>query len=201
MDRAGNLYGTTEEGGVQNSGTVFELISPNLRGGRWTHSVLHKFTGGDDGSLPGGMIMDARGVLYGTTFGGGGTVFALTPPTGGETAWTETVLHNFARRTGDGNGPISGLLAGANGTLYGATVVGGSECNCGAVFALSPPAAGKTAWTERVLYRFAGGGDGAYPSGGRLVADANGVLYSTTFGGGGTGCGGGGCGTVYKLVP
>lgn len=95
-DAAGNLYGTTSDGGIHNNGTVFELTP--RQGGGWTESVLHSFGNGVDGTQPdAGLIFDATGNLYGTTSGGGihnyGTVFKLTPGQGG--GWTETVLHSF----------------------------------------------------------------------------------------------------------
>jgi len=82
FDSAGNLYGTTANGGAFNQGTVFEL-TPGTNGG-WTERVLHTFGNGQDGAEPiGGMIFDASGNLYGTTFNGGahngGTVFEITP--------------------------------------------------------------------------------------------------------------------------
>jgi uncharacterized repeat protein (TIGR03803 family) len=84
----------------------------------------------------------------------------------------------------------------ASGALYGTTVDGGLG-SVGTVFKLTPPAAGGTRWTERVLYSFQGRADGANPSA-RLIMDAGGALYGTTGGGGrGAGC----CGTVFKLVP
>ncbi len=95
LDAAGNLYGTTSQGGAYNSGIVFQL-TPSA--GSWTESVLHTFGQGTDGATPyAGVIFDAFGNLYGTTYKGGnatyGTAFELTPATGG--VWTETVLHNF----------------------------------------------------------------------------------------------------------
>src|ERR1700674_4271482 len=85
-DAAGNLYGTTEEGGVFGDGDVFELM-PNSSGG-WTETVLYTFTGGNDGRYPnGGVILDSAGNLYGTTAragqNGDGTVFELSPASGG----------------------------------------------------------------------------------------------------------------------
>ena len=101
IDAAGNLYGTTVEGGIHDLGTVFEL-SPE-EGGGWTEKVLHSFGHGTDGAGPyAGLIFDAAGNLYGTTnwaaFTTSGTVFELSPKGGG--GWTEKVLHSF----GNGNG-------------------------------------------------------------------------------------------------
>jgi uncharacterized repeat protein (TIGR03803 family) len=124
-------------------------------------------------------------------------VFELTPPSVGQGRWTETVLHRFTGAK-DGSFP-DGLILAQSGTLYGTTYLGEL---IGTVFQLTPPAAGKTGWTETTLYDFRGSqdGDGALPSGG-LVMDASGALYGTTEDGGGSGCLAAGCGTVFKLVP
>jgi uncharacterized repeat protein (TIGR03803 family) len=202
------LYGTTVAGGPGDFGTVFQLTPPAARGTGWTEKLLYIFKGGTDGAFPmAGLIIDARGALYGTTLGGGnstcnangcGTVFKLSPPAARTNLWTETVLYRFRGGT-DGFGPLAGLLAGAKGVLYGTTGFSGTGCECGTVFELAPPAAGRRVWTETVLYRFRGGTDGARPAAG-LVADAKGVLYGTTQEGG-TGCDDAGCGTVFKVVP
>ena len=98
-DSNGNLYGTTEYGGLYNYGTVFEL-TPTGTGG-WDEQVLWSFNfNGSDGAQPqAGLIIDRNGNLYGTTVGGGtsaeGTVFELKPPTSGESSWTESVLYSF----------------------------------------------------------------------------------------------------------
>src|ERR1017187_5215686 len=145
FDAAGNLYGTTSQGGtgsncVTGCGTVFELTP--AAGGGWTETVLHSFDlNGTDGSQPfAGLIFDAAGNLYGTTYGGGtytyGTVFELTPTAGG--SWTETVLHNFGNGT-DGSTPFAGLIFDAAGNLYGTTEQGGTD-NYGTVFELQVPA-------------------------------------------------------------
>jgi uncharacterized repeat protein (TIGR03803 family) len=92
-----------------------------------------------DGNLPfAGLIADEEGALYGTTAGGvansgNGTVFKLTPPAKGQTAWTETVLYSFCSlpSCSDGAVPVAGLIFGAQGALYGTTVRGGSGANNG----------------------------------------------------------------------
>jgi uncharacterized repeat protein (TIGR03803 family) len=173
MDAAGRLYGTTYEGGGadNNSGTVFEL-TPNAAKTRWTETVLYSFCtqGGEsctDGVLPhAGLIMDAAGRLYGTTYEGGahgaGTVFELTP-NAAKTTWTKTVLYSFGAQSGDGAYPeVAGLIMGASGQLYGTTTGGGAH-GAGTVFELTPNAA-KTTWTETVLYSFCAQGGGAAPT-------------------------------------
>jgi uncharacterized repeat protein (TIGR03803 family) len=121
MDAAGNLYGVTSAGGIYQCGifgcgTVFEL-SP-MEGGGWTETVLYNFGNGTDGAEPNGLIMDAAGNLYGLTemggLNGGGIAYELSPSQGG--GWTETVLYNFSRGGGYGNGSYS-LLRDAAGNL------------------------------------------------------------------------------------
>jgi uncharacterized repeat protein (TIGR03803 family) len=117
MDKAGNLYGTTEAGGAGNFGAVFRL-APN-----GTETVLLSFDY-SDGAFPfGRLIADKAGNLYGTTQQGGGwgadisgVVFKLTP------ARTETVLHVFDGQPGsDGAYPVDGLIMDRRGNLYGTT--------------------------------------------------------------------------------
>ena len=190
FDAAGNLYGTTVNlfGGV-GAGVVFKL-TPNPDG-TWTESVLYSFTGGADGGYPyGGVIMDAAGNLYGTTYSGGtssaGTVFKLTPNPDG--TWTESVLHSFTGGA-DGANPQAGLIFDAASDLYGTTPSGGA--GGGVVFKLTSTPDGT--WTQSVLYTFAHARNGANPEG-RLVLDTTGNLYGTTLRGGATGSG-----TVLQL--
>jgi uncharacterized repeat protein (TIGR03803 family) len=194
FDAVGNLYGTTEWGGTGVYGTVFELMP--TAGGTWTETVLHNFSvNGTDGDLPlGGLIFDAAGNLYGTTYEGGvydsdGTVFELTFTASG--SWTETVLHNFDDNDVDGYLPEGGLILDASGNLYGTTVAGGNLLK-GTVFELTPTAGGS--WTEKVLHNFSDNGkDGENPYAG-LISDAAGNLYGTTYEGGAYGYG-----TVFEI--
>jgi uncharacterized repeat protein (TIGR03803 family) len=192
QDAAGNLYGTTSNGGAHSYGTVFKL---NPTG---TETVLYSFTGGADGASPlAGLVMDAAGNLYGTTQLGGafsaGTVFEVSA------SGAEIVLYSFTGGS-DGSLPEGGLLIDAANNLYGTTDHGGDlTCGqglgCGTVFKLDKT--GK----QTVLYTFSGGTDGAYPQAG-LVMDAAGNLYGTASGGGDLTCNQGlGCGTVFKLTP
>jgi uncharacterized repeat protein (TIGR03803 family) len=126
---------------------------------RASETVLYNFKGQSDGANPqGGLIADTEGALYGTTVKGGshnqGTVFKLTPPAAGQTQWTETVLYSFTGAA-DGGTPVAALIFDTHGALYGTTQSGGSSNNAGTVFKLTPPAAGKTQWTETVLHTFA----------------------------------------------
>jgi uncharacterized repeat protein (TIGR03803 family) len=206
LDSAGNLYGTTENGGAFLKGTVFKL-SP-ASGGSYTETVLHSFTEGSDGGGPfAGVILDSAGNLYGTTAYGGnlidcgnfgcGTVFKLSPASGG--AYTETVLHAFTSGA-DGWDVVGGLVFDSAGNLYGTTVEGGSTsyCNgygCGTVFKLSPASGGS--YTETVLYSFTNVTDGDSPYAG-VVLDSVGNLYGTTIYGGASGPTG--AGTAFEIV-
>ena len=190
MDAAGHLYGTTNGGGSHGEGTVFELTPA----GRET--VLYSFcvqANCADGASPmAGLIRDAAGHLYGTTYGGGahgqGTVFELAA------AGRETVLHSFCSQGGcaDGANPMAGLIRDAAGHLYGTTSGGGAHGQ-GTVFELT--AAGR----ETVLYSFcpqSGCADGNNPDAG-LIMDASGKLYGTAAYGGAGDNGG----AVFKLTP
>jgi uncharacterized repeat protein (TIGR03803 family) len=200
LDTAGNLYGTTNQGGAHGVGAVFELVSHN---GKWTEKELHIFNDdGKDGQLPyAGLIRDNAGNLYGTTGAGGtrmcasntitcGTVFELTPGNG---KWTEKVLHRFNDK--DGAGPEDSLIMDASGNLYGTTESGGANsCSlgCGTVFELIP---GSGKWMEKVLYSFSSSGSlGNTPVAG-LIVDSGGNLYGTATSGGTYGDG-----TAFELI-
>jgi uncharacterized repeat protein (TIGR03803 family) len=210
LDAKGNLYGTTEQGGTQSDncyfgdkgcGVVFELSPAQVQGMPWTETVLHAFTGGDDGEVPlAGLVADGKGNFYGTTMFGGtgmwqsGVVFKV------DTAGNETVLYNFCSQNNegffcsDGALPEAGLIRDSQGNLYGTTSEGGyADYNQGegdgVVFKLTP------AGQESLLYSFSEG----YPNSG-LTMDAQGDFYGTTpSGGNDNGCLGRGCGIVFKL--
>jgi uncharacterized repeat protein (TIGR03803 family) len=190
FDGAGNLYGTTANGGTNGLGTVFEL-SPNGSGG-WNEKVLHSFNMTDGWQPWNSLLLDADGDLYGGTQWGGpynsGTVFELTPSTNG--TWTEKILHNFGK--GHDGVDSRGMIFGTDGSLYGTTAFGGSH-NIGIVYQLSPRANGK--WTEKILLNF-NGKNGYEPSFGNLLFDAAGNLYGTTIEGGPYDQG-----VVFQLVP
>ena len=172
----GLLYGTTFNGGAENSGTVFSLRPPATACKAalcpWLETVLYSFTGGADGSGPvyGDLSFDQAGNIYGTTVAGGssggGVVFKLTRSGG---SWTESALWNFTGGT-DGAAPYSGVISDSDGNLYGTTSGGGSNFS-GTVYELSPTQSG---WSETTLYSFTGEyGDGA----GGLIMDAHGNLF------------------------
>jgi uncharacterized repeat protein (TIGR03803 family) len=198
LDSAGNLYGTTRNGGAHTYGTVFEL-SP-VGDGTWTQLLLHSFqkNNGDGYNPWGGVIFDKARNLYGTTIAGGayggGTVFKLSPASGG--GWSERILHSFGNGT-DGNEPAVGLVADASGNLYGVTSRGGAYSTSTmpgrTVFKLSP--VGNGSWTEAILHSFGKGTDGSVPSG-ALILDGGSNLYGTTSGGGLYGGG-----MVFEITP
>jgi hypothetical protein len=218
-DHAGNLYGTTELGGIADNGTVFELSRPTVKGGKWTETVLYRFTGGSDGLAPNpGLIFDNSGNLYGTTFDGGnchyycGVIFQLAPPKVQGEAWTETVLHAFGGPgSSDGGAPTSSLVFDKAGNLYGTAEFGGNTiCTnnpgpCGVVFKLSPPGSQGEPWSESVIHTFRGIPDGAFPAS-PLTFDLQGNLYGTTTEGGTGPCTDGegttlGCGVMFEVIP
>ncbi len=222
FDSAGDLYGATMFGGgygtscdpfYQYCGAVFELSPPTKTGGSWTEKVLHGFNGmkagssiGDGANPNGGLVLDDKGAIYGTTTRGGyncphnsgqgcGTAFKLTPPAKNGGNWTETVLHRFRRDTLDGGYPQAGVIMATKGLLCGTTLNGGPGSN-GTVFCLKPGPEGAGSWDETILYGFDGQNEyGGDPVGG-LTTDSRGAFYGTTnafgayFGG-----------TVFKLTP
>jgi uncharacterized repeat protein (TIGR03803 family) len=129
LDKAGNLFGTTTQGGSSGYGTVFKLDTTGKE------SVLHSFTSVPDGAYPAGagLVLDKAGNLFGTTTQGGssnnGTVFKV------DTSGNETVLHGFMNS--DGARPFAGLIRDKAGSLYGTTFNGGSS-GYGTVFKLIP---------------------------------------------------------------
>jgi uncharacterized repeat protein (TIGR03803 family) len=198
-DKHGNLYVTTFAGGTVGWGSVVELDAAGHE------TVLHSFTGGSDGTTPNsGLIMDANGNLYGTTYSGGsqhcfdgngcGTVYELSPVAGG---WKATILYAFKGRS-DGALPRNGPLAlDAAGNLYGTTTYGGVKAwphGSGVVFKLAHTSRG---WKEQVIHAFGAGSsdDGLTPWSG-VVLDSNGNAFGTTYYGGSSPCA---CGTVYKI--
>jgi uncharacterized repeat protein (TIGR03803 family) len=187
--KSGNLYGVES----WSAGAVYQL-TPS--GSGWTAQTIRSFSCGSDGCSPkGGLIIDASGNLYGTTSsggsGGGGTVFELTPTSGG---WTFTTLYSFSGPggcLGEPSGPQDKLFMDAVGNLYGTTYCDGAY-NAGSVFKLTPSNGG---WIYTSLHDFTGGDDGEYPIS-SLVMDAKGNLYGTASQGGASGNG-----VVYEITP
>jgi uncharacterized repeat protein (TIGR03803 family) len=192
VDKKGNVFGIAELGGAHGAGTAFKL-SPTS-GGKYKLSTLDGFAGTPHAGFPyGGLISDAAGNLYGTTYFGGanglGSVFKLTLGSNGK--YTESVLYSFKTGT-DGNSPTSTLVFDAHGNLYGTTSAGGDANGDGIVFKLTPSSGGK--WKESVAHRFSNHPDGSQPYYG-LVLDKAGNLYGTTA------VGGVGAGVVFELTP
>jgi hypothetical protein len=201
FDKAGNVYGATLFGGGKGTtcdslygsqcGTIFELSPPKTKGGKWAEKVLHRFAGGTDGAVPnGGLVVDSRGALYGTTLTGGnqgcqnsygigcGTAFEITPPSRGQSTWRETMLHRFTGKA-DGGSPLAGLTLGKNGYLSGTAGGGGSQ-GLGIVFQLVPRSGGR--WIESVLHNFTDNIHGRGPAS-PVTFDGLGNLYGSALGG------------------
>jgi uncharacterized repeat protein (TIGR03803 family) len=167
-------------------------------------TTLYVFKGDPDGGHPDSQVTFTGGAFFGVTTVGGvdnlGAVYKLAPPQAKGGSYVETVLHSF---TGghDGEYPYYGLTTNKNGDLYGATMGGGDNAcggGCGVAFEMERRVT--RPYVERVIYHFRGGSDGRTPSAPPIFT-AGGILYGTTQAGGGTGCGGSGCGTVYALAP
>jgi uncharacterized repeat protein (TIGR03803 family) len=183
LDAAGNLYGTTGFGGTNNGGTVFK-VSPAGH-----EAVIYSFGASSNDALganAGLLLMNNS--LYGTSEAGGafgyGTIFKI------DSHGNETIVHSFNRT--DGQAPNAPLARDPAGNLYGTTGGGGADFG-GTVFEFD------ASGTLRMLYSFMLGADGEEPAA-PVTRDSAGNLYGTTWMGG-TGCGPGGCGTLFKLSP
>lgn len=162
----------------------------------FTDKVIYSFTGGADGNEPlfSGVVQDAMGNFYGTTYAGGafnyGTVFKV------DASGNETILHSFGQKSfgpgNDGRTPYAGVVMDPSGHVFGTTYEGGIkniQCQkgCGIVFEVDPNG------EEKVLYRFTGGTDGGLPFGG-VIRDSHNNLYGTSEIGGASGAG-----TIFKV--
>jgi uncharacterized repeat protein (TIGR03803 family) len=206
-DSAGNLYGVTSTGGVENAGVVFELVRGS--NGRWSQKILHIFRGSPDGASPmGRLIFDRAGNLYGTTELGGaynsGTIYRLTPSAIG--SWNESILYSFGGTRTDAVYPQWGLALDQAGNLYGVTAYGGTSYWGGTVYRLSPSVHGN--WSEQIIYEFTEGATGGSAPLYELGLDSAGNLYGVAGNGGDINCNtwrnwgeGGGCGTIFELSP
>jgi uncharacterized repeat protein (TIGR03803 family) len=220
----GSLYGTAQYGGIGNCflnygcGTVFQLtMSPGSSKAPWKQTVVHSFTGRNDGGSPqGDLTFDQSGNIYGIAGGGGspggdyiwrssyscGTVYQLTPSGDG---WVISVLHYFRmelanQSSADGSSPRGGVVLDKSGNPYGITLEGG-RIGFGTVYRLLPSGAN---WREQIIDDFTMNvpyNGAAGPVGG-LIFDSSGNLYGTTSYGGDPTCNPPyGCGTVFELAP
>ena len=188
FDNAGNLYGTTTDGGSRDSGTVYEL-SPAQSG--WTETTLYSFNAFDTGIGSGGLIWDAHGNLFGIAgsgFLGEGpsAAYELTPQNG---SWSFTSLYNFGEQS---IGPISSPTFDSQGNLYGPLPAAGN--GSGQIFRLTPSG---NQWLYSPFYQFdsCSNGNACYPLG-AVTFDANGNMYGTTETGGTDRWG-----TVWEITP
>jgi hypothetical protein len=198
--KAGKLYGTLANGGSHGAGLVYDLAE---RAGHWFVSSLYSFLGGSDGSSPNGAIVGPGGALYGAANGeiqscgsngssNCGLIYEARPgPAACATAlcsWNETAIYQFTGNSDAWGGNVSTFDSAGN--LYGISWSGGSRGD-GAVFELTPSGGG---WTEKILYSFLGGNDGAGPS--SLLLGHDGKIYGTAAYGGIHGLG-----VVFQLAP
>jgi uncharacterized repeat protein (TIGR03803 family) len=184
----GTFYGTSQSGGTYDNGTVFSVTPSG------TEKVIYSFQGGADGANPFGDLIKVGNDFYGTTVLGGasnrGTVFKVTA------SGQETVLYSFKGGT-DGANPYAGLVE-VGGTFYGTTTAGGDATGDGTIFSVTEKG------VEQVIHVFQGHHqnpatyDGATPYAGLI--NVGGILYGTTYGGGGAETGGCGCGTVFSVT-
>jgi len=186
FDSAGALLGTASAGGAYGYGTIFELV-PSKSG--WTETILHDFQNEDDGAVPYGGLISYKGNFYGAATeggtAGGGTIYELSPGTGG---WTYTVIYSVP---GWGiSGEFRDLKMDASGNLYGTTHCDGTY-SAGTVYELTPAGG---SWTYTSLYVFTGGADGLYSFSNLAIDGGN--IYGTTNEGGDSGLG-----VVFKIVP
>ena len=199
LDVLGNIYGGTNWGGTCDGeggcfGVIFKLTPPAISGGAWTERVLYRFPDAT-GTPDAGFVIDKTGTIYGTSYG---SVIQLARL---GSQWTLNYLHIFTDSNNDGVGPFGKLILDKSGNIFGTTEVGGTKGD-GTVYELSPPAVSGGAWTENILYDFAGGTDGFGPTVG-LIRRGN-TFYGTTSIGGNQGCvyySNIGCGTVFSVVP
>ena len=208
MDAAGNLYGTTAQGGAYNRGAVFEL-TPN--GGSWTEQVLYSFcrrSGCPDGGNPGVFFMDVAGNLYGSAYDAEnrhGIAFELMPNSD-RSKWKLNTLHTFCKNgdcsEGTGfsgftfEGARTGALYDGASPLYGTTSEGGANGG-GTAFRLAP-VTGTTKWRLKTLYDFCAPNcsTDAWEPGGLLDVGGGKFYGVSVYGGSGLDWG-----SIFSFVP
>ncbi len=184
----GIFYGTTQYGGANGTGTIFQITPNGAFTSVYSFSALGgaNFDANADGATPNSLTLGTDGNFYGTTQAGGangwGTFFQFT------TAGALTPLYSFAATDSDAASPQAALVQGANGSFYGTSTFGGSGLS-GTIFAMTPSGA------EKVLYSFSGGNDGGLPNA-ALTLGSDGNFYGTT-----AGAGVNGNGTLFKISP
>jgi uncharacterized repeat protein (TIGR03803 family) len=213
LDRAGNLYGSTTNGGSNacagfypGCGTIYQLLRPVAPGAAWVKNSIWQFQGGVDGGFPGGLIIHGGKLIgqagtggNGACSGGCGYIFELTPPAAQGKSWTKTMLYDFP----DAAAECSISTSDRSGNFFG---VGPSAKGNGSVCQVTPSVTGGS-WTTTTLYTFRGIGrgqvigDGSGPIG--VTFDAQGNLWgATVFGGYCQPFEGGSCfGTVFRISP
>jgi hypothetical protein len=171
------------------------------KGGKWKEKVLYSFKGvksgqqsGDGANPNGGLVLDSKGAVYGTTYFGGnnqkgsceggvggtgcGIVFKLSLPGEAGGSWTEKALHRFDGA--DGANSAAGVIFDGRGNLYGTASFGPKAF--GLIFELKKPSGSVHSWTETILHQFADGSDGENPMSG-LIFDSIGNLCGTALDG------------------
>jgi uncharacterized repeat protein (TIGR03803 family) len=187
-DGAGDLFGTTQSGGVNGQGTVFEMVKG---ASGYSLQTIYQFNFTDGAAPTGALIADGNGDLFGTTAQGGtgsmgqGTVFELVH---GASGYTLQTLASFDGS--NGSFLYAGVVADAQGNLFGATYSGGAN-GYGTIYELVNTGSGFTYQTLATLdYNVTGG----YSIGG-LTTDAQGDVFGTALAGGANAFG-----TVFELV-
>ncbi len=167
-------------------------------------TTIYRFKGPIDGFGPLGLVQDASGDLFGTTYYGGsstncwqgcGIVYELAPPAAPGGRWTKTTIHVFGSNGVDGYSPTPVLLVDAHGDLMGTTYFGGAG-NAGCIYTLTRPADPGGAWTEAIVFSFTYQNQGAGGNVAGALLPIGDAIYGTTFGGGAFNGG-----TVYRLTP
>jgi uncharacterized repeat protein (TIGR03803 family) len=171
LDALGNLYGTTTNGGNNDYGTIFRY---NVKTGVFT-SLFSSFNDTNGRSPNGGLVLDSKGNLYGTTTNGGHNEFGTVFKYNVNTRIFTSLYSNFLGT--DGRYPNGGLVLDSQGNLYGTTSNGGHN-DFGSIFKYNVNGGGYTSLYNNFL-----GTDGRFPNGG-LVLDSQGNLYGTTSNGG-----------------
>jgi hypothetical protein len=203
--KAGYL-GTTQSGGANGRGTIFELVPPTKANPAWTEIKLLDLAIAYGAQSVSGMVRTKKGSYYGVTqIGGNGTCqsagtvvgcgvfFELTPPAAGQSSWSYDVIYAFQGQ-GDGASPWGTPSITPKGSVLVATTAAGSA-GFGSVVEFTPPTKTNANWAGAIVYEFTGGSDGGTPLG-QLYTAKTGVVYGTAEVGGTYNLG-----TVFSLSP